>query len=54
MSLFWAAHELSLHFSLQCVSPLFMVVQRKTSCVPVKSLHLVNPGVGGVNDQVEN
>lgn len=36
-----SSHYLSLH----CVSPLFMVVQRKTFCVPVMSLHLVNTGL---------
>ena len=59
MRLFLAAQKLSLNFSLHCVSPLFMVVQRKTFCVPVMSLHFVNTGlsqallparVNGVND----
>ena len=34
--------KLSLNFSLHCVSSLFIVVQRKTFCVPNMSLHLLN------------
>lgn len=56
------ALKLSLNFSLHCVSPLFMVVQRKTFCVPNMSLHLLNTRLSwavclpevGINDHKKN